>query len=105
MSQTNLFMDCKIVCDMRNCIMKGWSYQDWTTRNQGKVSITLAKSMSLWDKARKGLDDGNWNEYMLKMAAKFTKQFVAEMELLESEGCDGSELTEMITTTLSECWG
>lgn len=105
MSQTNLLMDCKIVSDMRRSMLNGWSYQDWTTRNLDKVNINLAKSMSLWDKARKGLDDEKWNAYLLHMATKFTKQFVAEMELLESEGCDGSELTEMITTTLSECWG
>ena len=103
-ANTNMFMDCRIICDMRNSIMNGWSFQDWTTRNIGKVNVTLAKSINLWEKAKKGLDEEYWNDYMLKMAAKFTRQFVAEMKLLEEEGCDGNELTMMITTTLSESW-
>ena len=105
-STTNdLFTDFRIICDMRNSLAEGWTYEQWVIKNLSRVHITLPKSINLWDKAVKGQEPEYWAEYLTKMAQKFTKYFVMEINLLEREGCDGDELTNTITTTLSECWG
>lgn len=101
----DLFNDFRIVCDMKNSRANGWTYEQWVTKNLSRVHITLPKSINLWDKAIKGQDKEYWAEYLSKMAERFTKHFVMEINLLEQEGCDGDELTNKISTTLSECWG
>ncbi len=106
MAMQNAFEDCKIVLSMSRSIKDGESFQEWTFTNRGLCGITMSKAASLWEKAKEATQsEENWSTYILKMVERFTKAFVCEMNLLESNGGDAKAITEQIMTTLSECWG